>query len=293
MGNDFDESASMSTVLAYGKSGLRVQLPARNVVRTLRYKSVSPLQDPDASLAQALAEPTGTPPLIEVATGRSSACILICDITRPVPNEQLLKPILNQIQQAGIARTDITILIATGLHRPNEGDELVELVGQEIADNYRVENHFGECPEDHEYLGESPRGVPIWIDRRYIEADLKITVGLIEPHFMAGYSGGRKLICPGIASIDTIRVWHGPRFLEHPQATTGCLDGNPVHEENTWIAKRAGCDFIVNVVLDDQRRPAKFVAGDMEAAFLEGVDFVRSVVVDTVERPVDLSLIHI
>jgi lactate racemase len=110
-------------------------------------------------------------------------------------------------------------------------------------------------------------GVPIWIDSRYVQADLKIATGLIEPHLMAGFSGGRKLICPGIAAIETIRAWHSPAFLEHPRADSGILDGNPVHEENTWIGRRAGCDFIVNVVIDAQRRPLKFVAGDMEQAF--------------------------
>jgi nickel-dependent lactate racemase len=105
---------------------------------------------------------------------------------------------------------------------------------------------------------------------------------------MAGYSGGRKLICPGIAGIETVQAWHSPRFLEHPRADCGMLDGNPVHEENTWIGRRAGCDFIVNVVLDDHRHPLKFVAGDMEAAFLAGVAFVRNVVTDTVPQPVDI-----
>ena len=118
--------------------------------------------------------------------------------------------------------------------------------------------------------------MPIWIDSRYVRADLKITTGLIEPHLMAGFSGGRKLICPGIAALETVKVWHGPDFLEHPKADCGILDGNPVHEENTWIGRHAGCDFIVNVVIDAERRPLAFVAGDMEAAFLEGVDFVRA-----------------
>jgi len=130
--------------------------------------------------------------------------------------------------------------------------------------------------------------VPVWIDSRYVEADLKITTGLIEPHFMAGFSGGRKLICPGLAALETVRAWHGPKFLEHPNARVGVLDGNPVHEENTWIGRRAGCDFIVNTVIDAQRRILKLVAGDMEAAFLPGVAFVRDLVVDTVPEPVDV-----
>jgi nickel-dependent lactate racemase len=137
-------------------------------------------------------------------------------------------------------------------------------------------------------LGDSPRGVPIWLDTRYVEADLKITTGLIEPHLMAGFSGGRKVICPGIAALETIKVWHGPEFLENPKADCGILAGNPVHEENTWIAQRAGCDFIVNVVIDSQRRPLKFVAGHMLEAFEEGVAFVRDVVTDTVVEPVDI-----
>jgi len=186
------------------------------------------------------------------------------------------------------ARDKITILIATGLHRPNLGDELVELVGEEIAANYRVENHHGKLLAEHTYLGESPRGVPIWVDSRYVQADLKITTGLIEPHLMAGFSGGRKLVCPGISALETVKVWHGPDFLEHPLADCGILDGNPVHEENTWIARRAGCDFIVNVVIDAKRQPLFFVAGDMELAFLEGVKFVREVVTDLVPEPVDV-----
>ncbi len=278
----------MRVRLEYGRTGLEVELPDNRVTRTLAYKQAPPLPDPQGELLRCLAVPTGTPPLAELARGRKSACILICDITRPVPNELILSPLLATLESAGIPRDQITILIATGLHRPNEGDELVELVGPRIAAIYRVENHFGQELGQHVYLGESPRGVPIWIDRRYVEADLKIATGLIEPHLMAGFSGGRKLICPGIAALETVKVWHGPQFLEHPKADCGFLDGNPVHEENTWIGRHTGCDFIVNVVIDSARRPLKFVAGDMEAAFLEGVEFVRQVVVDTVAEPVDV-----
>jgi nickel-dependent lactate racemase len=143
---------------------------------------------------------------------------------------------------------------------------------------------------EHVNLGASPRGVPIWIDRRYCEAELKITTGLIEPHFMAGYSGGRKLICPGLAALETIRVWHGPRFLEHPNARSGVLEGNPVHEENTWIARRAGCDFIVNTVLDAKRQILAMAVGHPEQAFAEGVAFVGNLVRDTIAAPVDIVI---
>lgn len=278
----------MRVHLEYGRTGLDVELPDRSVVRTLSYKSVPPLSDPATALLKVLQHPTGSLPLAQLASGRRDACILICDVTRPVPNEMMLRPLLRILEDRGIPRENILILIATGLHRPNEGDELTEMVGSFIAENYRIENHHGQKLEEHTGLGTSPRGVPIWLDTRYVQADLKIAVGLIEPHFMAGFSGGRKLICPGIAALETIKVWHSPAFLEHPHAGSGILDGNPVHEENTWIARRAGCDFIANVVIDAQRRALKFVAGDMEQAFLEGCEFVRGIVVDTVPEPVDI-----
>ena len=274
--------------LEYGRGTLAVDLPNERVVRTLAYKSATPLPDPPAALQKVLRNPTGSPGLEQLAAGRRTACVVISDITRPVPNELILAPVLRMLESAGIERSNILILVATGLHRPNEGDELVEMVGRSIVDSYRIENHHGQVLDEHTYLGDSPRGVPIWIDSRYIEADLKITTGLIEPHLMAGYSGGRKLICPGIAALETVKAWHSPQFLEHPNADCGILQDNPVHEENTWIARKAGCDFIVNVVLDDHRRPLKFVAGDMEAAFLEGVEFVADVVADSVPQPVDI-----
>lgn len=278
----------MRVRLEYGRTGLQVDLPDRNGIQTLTYKDAKPLENPEASLKDVLEKPTGSPSLAALARGRESACIAICDITRPVPNELMLRPMLEILEAAGISRQRITILIATGLHRPNEGDELIEMVGEYIVNNYRIENHDGQKIEQHTYLGDSPRGVPIWIDSRYVEADLKITTGLIEPHLMAGFSGGRKLICPGLAALETVKVWHGPDFLENPNADCGILEGNPVHEENTWIGQKAGCDFIANVVIDAGRRPLKFVAGDMVAAFHEGVDFVRDVVRATVPEPVDI-----
>ncbi|HUT92300.1 MAG TPA: nickel-dependent lactate racemase [Thermoguttaceae bacterium] len=278
----------MRVRLEYGRSGLDVELPDRNVVKCLGYQTQEPLADPAAAIRDALAHPIGTPPLAELARGRTSACVVVSDVTRPVPNAVLLPPILDTLQSSGIPRERILILVATGLHRPNLGDELAEMVGREIVDGYRIENHHGQNRDEHAHLGESPRGVPIWIDRRYVDAELKITTGLIEPHFMAGFSGGRKLVCPGLAALETIRAWHSPKFLEHPNARNGVLEDNPVHEENTWIARRTGCDFIVNTVIDERRQILSVVAGDMEAAFLEGVRFVRKLVRDTVPEPVDV-----
>jgi len=274
--------------LEYGRSGLEVELPERHLVKSLQYPAVEPLADPLGAVELALDEPIGTAPLSELARGRRNACVVVSDVTRPVPNWLLLPPLLERLEKAGIARENILILVATGLHRPNVGHELVEMLGQHVAENYRIENHDGRDLSSHTYLGQSPRDVPIWIDSRYVSADLKITTGLIEPHLMAGFSGGRKLICPGLAALETVKVWHGPDFLEHPNARAGTLEGNPVHEETTYIGRRAGCDFIVNTLIDAQRRMLKVVAGDMESAFYEGVAVARRVVRDTLAEPVDI-----
>lgn len=274
----------------YGKTGLMVDLPNDKVIGPLEIKNAIPLANQSQAISDALANPIGSKPLAEIAKGKKTACILICDITRPVPNKVILPQILKTIEEAGVPRSGITILIATGLHRPNEGDELVELVGEDIANNYRVENHHGKETSEHDYLGITPNGVPVYIDSRYIRAELKITTGLIEPHLMAGYSGGRKVICPGIAGIETVKVWHGPKFLEHPNADCGIVEGNPVHEENTYIALMSGCDFIVNVCVDGNRQITWAGAGDMIKAWEAGVSFVRQVVRVPIKEPVDIVL---
>ena len=266
----------MKVTLDYGKTGLDVTLPDDRLIGPpLAIRPAVPLADPAEAIEEAIVTPIGSKPLFDIAQGKKTACILICDITRPVPNKLILPAILRTIEAAGVPRSGITILVATGLHRPNEGDELVELVGEEIAKTYRCENHFGKDRDQHEYLGTTPNGVPAWIDSRYTQADLKIATGLIEPHLMAGYSGGRKLICPGIAALETVKVWHGPRFLEHPDADCGIVEGNPVHEENTRIALMAGCDFIVNVCIDGKRNITWVGAGDMIKAWERGVQFCR------------------
>src|SRR6516165_2657223 len=274
--------------LDYGRTGLDVNLPDERVVGPLAIKPAPPLADPDAAVANALAQPIGSPPLAQLAQGRKNACILVCDITRPVPNKIILPPLLRTLEEQGIARKDILILNTTGLHRPNEGTELVEMLGADTVKNYRIENHHGKILEEHDYLGTTANGVPVHLDSRYVRADLKITTGLIEPHLMAGYSGGRKVICPGIDALETVRVWHGPKFLEHPKADCGYLEGNPVHEENTRIALMAGCDFIVNVCLDGQRRITWAGAGDMIQAWQEGVRFVEEVAKAPVSEPCEV-----
>jgi nickel-dependent lactate racemase len=279
----------MQITLDYGRTGLDVTLPDdRLIAPPLSIRDAPPLADPAAAIAAAIRNPIGTRPLAEITRGKKTACVVVCDITRPVPNKLILPPLLKTIEDAGVPRGGITVLVATGLHRPNEGAELVELVGEEVVRGYRCENHFGKDRDSHDYLGVSPGGVPMWIDKRYMAADLKITTGLIEPHLMAGYSGGRKVICPGIVGLETVKVWHGPKFLEHPLADAGSVEGNPVHAENTRIALTAGCDFIVNVCIDGKRRVTWVGAGDMIKAWERGVEFSRDVVKAGVPRPCEV-----
>src|SRR5690349_410049 len=162
----------MRVTLDYGRTGLDVELPDDRVVGPLAIRPAAPLADPEAAVAKALASPIGTPPLAELARGRKDACILVCDITRPVPNRIILPPLLKTLEEQGIARRDILILVATGLHRPNEGAELDEMLGPEVVGHYRVENHHGKVLDEHDYLGTTPRGVPVWLDKRYVRADL-------------------------------------------------------------------------------------------------------------------------
>ncbi len=278
----------MQVRLDYGRTGVEVQIPDSYKTYVLTFKLAAPLADPEQALLQQLDRPTGTHPLKELAAGKRSACILISDITRPVPNRLILPPVLHVLESAGMEREAITILVGTGLHRACTAEELTEMLGSQILDRYRVENHDGLDRGQHVYLGRTERGVPVWVDRRYLEAELKIATGLIEPHLMAGYSGGRKAICPGIVHLDTVRVWHGPELLEDPKADCGIIEGNPVHEECSKVALMAGCDFIVNVALDQQRRVTKIVTGKLEAAFREGVEFVAEVATVELPQPADL-----
>lgn len=278
----------MRVRLEYGRTGLEVELPDDNVIGVLRETPASALPDPTAAVEQALAHPIGTAPLAELARGRRNACIVICDITRPVPNHILLPPILRVIEQAGIPHDAITLLIATGTHRANQGEELELLVGPEIAARYRIVNHDSRNPEAHSDFGMSPNHVPVRLDRTYCDADLRITAGLIEPHFMAGYSGGRKLIMPGIAAFETIQRWHCPRFLEHPLATNGVIEGNPVHTEALAIARMAPPDMIVDVTLNETRQITGVFAGDLETAWLAGTEFAARHVRALAPEPADI-----
>jgi nickel-dependent lactate racemase len=285
----------MRTHLRYGRQGLDVELPDDNVLAELHLTPMRSIENPADAVAEALRRPIGGPPLCELAGGRANACVVISDVTRPVPNRDILPPLLSCLESAGVARGGITILIGTGLHRPNEGDELVEMLGREVTDGYCVMNHDGRDMESHADLGRTePRpelglaGTPVQLDRRYVEAELRIGVSLIEPHLMAGYSGGRKAICPGVASVETIRVFHGPQLMEPEESRAGLLDGNPCHAESLAIVGKRPPDFILNVTLDERRRMTGVFAGDWREAWLAGVAHCGKAARATVPEPVDI-----
>jgi len=226
---------------------------------------------------RALAAPVSGPSLHDLARGKRSACILICDITRPVPNGLFLPSLVRTLLDAGVPRAGITVLVATGLHRPNEGRELAELVGDPwVLDTVTVANHDARADEDHVLLGRTPgRGTVVRLDRRLVAADLKIATGLVEPHFMAGWSGGRKVIAPGVAHAETITTFHNAAFMAHPRAANCVLDGNPLHEEQLAIVSMLGGALALNTVIDDRRRLAFVNFGEVVQSHLQAVDFAR------------------
>ena len=263
--------------LAYGKGHLAVSIPADASATIIRKVPLPKVPDARAAIRQALDQPIEARPLKVLARGRRSACILICDITRPVPNHLFLRPMIEDLLEAGVPAEGICVLVATGLHRPNEGDELAELIGDPwVLSTVRVENHFARRDADCVDLGVTrTRGTPVKLNRRFIEADLKIATGLVEPHFMAGYSGGRKVISPGIAHADTIRTFHSARFMEDPLARQCNLGGNPLHEEQLEIVRMVGEVYGLNTVQDEDRDLVRVTFGEIVASHLAAVDFVR------------------
>ncbi len=264
------------------------ELPDKNLIGVLGIKSAPPIENISSAVTSALLDPIGAKPLRAQAAGKRSACIVICDITRPVPNKSLLPPVLRILEESGITGDAITILIATGTHRPNLGAELDQLVGADIAAKYTVVNHRCKSDDEQICLGVSPAGVPVYLDKAYCNAELRITVGLIEPHFMAGYSGGRKLIMPGIAGFETIQNWHCPKFLESPLSAAGIVEDNPVHLESLAIAKMCRPDLILDVTLDESNRITGIFAGDLEKAWTEGVAFAAAHVKAEITQMADI-----
>jgi lactate racemase len=277
----------MRVRLDYGRDGLDVELPDALDPLVIRRPGADPLPDPVAAVRAACAQPIGVPPLAELARGRKSAVVVISDRTRPIPYTVVLPPLLDALKAAGIAREHIEILVATGLHRPCTSDELVEMAGSDVVTRYRVRNHAARAAEEHVHLGRTSGGTEILIDRGYLEAELKILTGLIEPHLMAGYSGGAKGVATGIAATDTIRRTHGPVMLES-EVGPGIVEGNPFRADLLEVARRAGVDFLVNVAVDRQHRLTGVFAGDLEEAHAAGMAAVERQVRVDLPAPADI-----
>lgn len=266
----------MRIELSYGKGTLPVDLPAGLEVTVIRKPAMPVLPDPAGAVQGALNNPVGAGSLMQEARGARSACILICDITRPVPNGLLLQPLIRNLLASGMRADRIRVLVATGLHRPNEGDELEELVGDPwVLRTVAVENHFARNDADHVLLGTTRSGTVVKLDQRFVEADLKIVTGLVEPHFMAGYSGGRKVIAPGVAHAETITTFHNARFMSHERAENLVLEGNPLHLEQLEIVAMLGRVLAVNTTIDEHRRLSFVNYGEVIDSHRDAVEFIR------------------
>ena len=273
--------------LLYGEKSVELKLPLS--IPSLEMIPLTGLPNPEQAVSEALLNPIQSKSLSELARGRKTACVVISDFTRPVPNKIILPPLLRTLEQNGIKSRDITILIATGMHRPNLGKELENLVGRDIMDRYPIENHYCRKSETYRKIDEI-EGAPIEINTRYLDADLKILTGLIEPHFYAGYSGGRKAILPGISSFETMKFMHSFEMINHPGVTNCLLEGNPFHEYGIRVCELARPDFILNVVINKKRELAGIFAGDYNHAHLAGCQMVSEHAMVPVDQRADMVI---
>lgn len=271
-------SADMSIYkLPYGKGFVEVEIPQERIngVLVSRLHHYKPRLSQAELLKQALENPIGTPRMRELAKGKAKVCIISSDHTRPVPSKIMMPLILSEIRQ-GNPKADITILISTGCHRQTTREELVAKFGEEIVRNEKI--HIHDCDDDSTLrdIGRLPSGGRIIINRLALEADLLVSEGFIEPHFFAGFSGGRKSVLPGIASRTTVMYNHNAEFIDDEKARTGILDGNPIQKDMLYAARAAGLSFIINVVLNADKEIIHAVAGDCDMAHREGCNFLES-----------------
>jgi lactate racemase len=277
----------MQVTLAYGRTGFAVELPDDHT-DVVEPRDVPGLPDEAAAITAALRAPLGRAPLHMLAGPDDNVVIVVNDGTRPMPSAQVLPPLLAELDH--VPRDRITLLVATGTHRANTPAELDEMLGPALARGYRVVNHDARDDAALVYLGTSARGHPIFLNRLYMEASVKIVTGFVEPHFFAGFSGGPKPVMPGLAGLATVLCNHGPRMIAHPNATFGVLEGNPIHEEQREITLRTRPTFSLNVVLNKRHQLTGVWAGEMMAVHAAGVAFVRATAMQTVSREYDVVL---
>ncbi|MCJ7737325.1 MAG: nickel-dependent lactate racemase, partial [Anaerolineae bacterium] len=234
----------MRIKLAYGREGLWVDLPDHNVT-VVEPRFVEAVPDERVALLQALREPLGTAPLRDLAGPNDSVVIVFSDITRPTPNDRILPPLLEELSH--IPREQILLINATGMHRENTEAELRGMLGDGIVDDYRIIQHDAWDDDALVHLGETRFGHEIWIDRNYLDADVKILTGFIEPHLFAGFSGGPKAVLPGVAGARMVLQNHSGQMLDDPRATWGNTEGNPMWEEMLEVALETDPTFLLNV----------------------------------------------
>ena len=264
-------------LLPYGKEKLTAAIEEEHLAGVLlselhSYKAPKSGSD---LVQDALEHPIGTPRLCDMAVGKKNIVVISSDHTRPVPSHIMMPLILAEIRK-GNPDADITILISTGLHRTTTQEELTDKFGPEIMANEKIIVHDCDDNDNLVYLGKLPSGGNLIINRLAAEADLLVAEGFIEPHFFAGFSGGRKSVLPGVAARKTVLANHCSAFIDSPYARTGIIEGNPIHNDMLYAARVAGLDFIVNVVIDSAHDPIFAVAGDCDLAHREGRDFLAS-----------------
>ncbi len=260
--------------LPYGTSYLETVIPEERLAGILALESYTPEKDGISFVQDALSNPIGSSPLHELASSAQKIVVVTSDHTRPLPSKLTLPYLLKELRQ-GNPSAEITILVATGLHRAPTPEEMIAKFGADVVERENFSIHKADDYSTLVRLGDLPSGAPFWVNRLAVEADLLIAEGFIEPHFFAGYSGGRKSIMPGISGRDTILVNHSAAFIDHPNTQSGIIDGNIFHNDMEDAARQAGLRFILNVTLDEQKNIIGAFAGHPVEAFAQGVKFVE------------------
>jgi nickel-dependent lactate racemase len=277
--------------LQFGAGRVEVNVPRNADI--LSAGTVTTLPDPAAAVRDCLREPLGTASLPALARGCDNAVVVVSDNTRPVPYsgpDGILPPIVETLKQSSVA--DIKILVACGTHRPMAEPELRDMLGESaFQDGVEVINHVSTDNSMLRSIGSTERTPDVMVNRHYLDAQLRIATGLVEPHFMAGFSGGRKAICPGVCGRGVTYGLHSASILNEENSTNLLLDGNPCHEEALRIARMAGVDFIVNVTIDNNKKITGVFAGELEQAHLAAVEHLRSYVAIPVTKPYDVVII--
>ncbi len=276
----------MKVELAYGDARLAVDVPRdRTVVIAPRH--LSPAADPGGAVSAALRNPVAGPALRDLVRPGQTVAISICDGTRAQPRDIVVPAILAELE--GIVRLeDVVVLVATGTHRGNSRAELLEMLGADVIGSVEVENHDARDEASLTWIGTLGSEVPVWLNRRWVEADFRITTGFVEPHFFAGFSGGPKMVAPGLAGLETTLVLHDARRIADPAARWGITEGNPIHDDVRAIAAATGVDFALDVVLDGEQRIVRAFGGELFAMHRAACELSRRSAMRSVPAPFDV-----